>query len=167
MKGWRETRRAFPGLVAVWQRDGEKMARAWPSHRAGRLTVGGPSWRAEDRQEWRKCFEVATHPSTVRDGWSRARENAAAERDGDRSESGFLIFLMHAKTADAPVYRPSFLLSLARERKEEMKQGEWKRRGTGVSYIEGSIRGEGKAKFWQLGLWRRKIKSTQWKLDEQ
>lgn len=74
MKGWRETRSAFPELAAVWQRDGGKMARAWPSHRAGRLTVGGPSWRAEDRQEWRKCFEVATHPSTVPDGWSWARE---------------------------------------------------------------------------------------------
>lgn len=42
------------------------MARVWPSHRAGRLTASGPSWRAEDRQEWKKCFEVATHPLTTK-----------------------------------------------------------------------------------------------------
>lgn len=42
------------------------------------VTVSGPSWRAEDRQEWRKCFEVATHPSTVRDEWSWVRERACS-----------------------------------------------------------------------------------------
>lgn len=69
MKGCGETSAGsvFPEVfAAVWQRDGGKMARVWPSHRAGRLTASGPSWRAEDRQEWKKCFEVATHPLTTK-----------------------------------------------------------------------------------------------------
>lgn len=51
--------------------------------------------------------------------------------------------------------------SLAKKRKDEMK---WKRRGMAVSYFKGrvwgSVRGEGKAEFWQLESRAEKIKSA-------
>lgn len=50
-----------------------------PSHHAGRSAASGPSWRAEDRQEWENCFEVATHPLTVR-GERTKRTNGRREK---------------------------------------------------------------------------------------
>lgn len=123
----------------------------------GRLTVSGPSWRAEDRQEWGKRFEVAAHAlDSTR--WLKLSKRKALQRSStvtdpslDSSSSSC------SQTADAADYRASSLLFLAKGRKDEMTWGGWKWRGTAGSYFKGSIRGEGKATFWQLELqWRKK-----------
>lgn len=125
----------FPELAAVWQCDGGKMVRVWPSHRAGRLTVSGPSWRAEDRQEWKKCFEVATHPSTVRGEQTRARENAGWWQTGtDQSLDS---------SSSSSDHHP--------QQKERKDEGRGSERGeaTAVSYFEG--RGQGQRQGWRKG----------------
>lgn len=75
----------FPELAGVQKRVCRKAARVWPSRRAGRLTVGGPSRRAADRQARKKCFEVATHP-----------QPSETVTDRNSSESGFFIFLIES-----------------------------------------------------------------------
>lgn len=83
-------------------------------------------------------------------------KSAAAEQHGDRSKSGFLIFLVltdRRRSRLQSVILPFF----GKGKKRWNDAGGWKWRGTAGSSFKGSIRGEGKATFWQLELrWRKK-----------
>lgn len=147
MKGWRETRSAFQELAPVWYCDGGKMARAWPSHRAGRFNS-----RRSKLTSWRQARmkKMLWGGHTPLNCTGRAKPSRKEHCSRARWWQ-IRIWIPHLPPACTPQTHqstdrhPSALWQ--RKKKKEVKQGEWKRGGMAVSYFEGSIRGEAKANF--------------------
>lgn len=128
----RDTRIAFPELAAIRQHEGGRMARVWPLYCGVTLTSCGPGWRAEDRREWRKCFEVVSHPKgckTVRESTSW-QSSTVTDQSLDSSLSPPAKRPQTHQSADR---HPFFLCQ--RQEKEDEKcvcggggAGGWKRR---------------------------------------
>lgn len=90
-----EARSAFPEWAAVWRHDGGKVARAWPLRRGGKINSQWSELTSWGQEGMGKTLWGGGAPPRLYEMVKAEQEKSAAvEQHGDRSESGFLIFLV-------------------------------------------------------------------------
>lgn len=148
----RDTRIAFPEFAAICQHEGGRMARVWPSYCGVTLTSCGPGWRAEDRREWRKCFEVVSHPF----GCKTVRESGTVT---DQSLDSSLSPPAKTPQTHQSADRHPFFFLPEGKKKNTRSVCVCVRGGGRGELFWGQHQGERKATFWQLEFWRKKNKT--------